>query len=369
MEGPRSPASRSCVDGAWAERVADLALHLLAALTLAVPGPCGTPVRESEAAPRNYVFFRRDHQRIADTAFLNSPNLVGAQLTFTWRELEPTPGQYAFGAIRDRLDFLTAHDKRLFLQLQDVSFSETVVTPDYLRSDSAYHGGIARKYEEGADGVARFDGWVARRWDPAVRARFALLLEALAEEFDGRIEGIVLAETAVGFDDAARRPADFSPEAYADGILDILTAARAAFQRSCVVIYANFMPGESLPADDHGFLRGVHAHAAEIGAGVGGPDVLPFRPFQRSHGLALIERRPAGVIAGMAVQDGNLADRDRSTGRRISVAELYAFAATRLHLDYLFWGTEEPYFTSEVLPFVRALPTRPLRARPPRPPH
>ncbi|MBK9976800.1 MAG: hypothetical protein IPP20_02520 [Gemmatimonadetes bacterium] len=60
----------------------------------------------------------------------------------------------------------------------------------------------------------------------------------------------------------------------------------------------------------------------------------------------------------MAVQDGNLAQRNRSTGKRITVAELYAFAVTRLRLNYIFWGTEEPYFTADVLPFLRALPGR-----------
>jgi hypothetical protein len=333
-------------------------LALLTALLLAGTAPCGTPHRAHDVAPQHYVFVRRDHDRIADTSLLQHPRLDGAQLTFTWRELEPTPDHYNFGAIRDRLAFLTARGKRLFLQLQDVSFSETVVTPDYLQADTAYHGGIARKYEVGVDGVAHFDGWVARRWDPAVRARFARLLAALGREFDGQLEGVVLAETAISFDDPARRPSGFGADTYAAGLRELLTAARGAFRQSCVILYANFMPGESLPGDDQGYLRGVHAHAAAIGAGVGGPDVLPYRPFQRSHSLALIEQRPAGVIAGMAVQDGNLADRNRSTGQRITVAELYAFAATRLQLTYLFWGTEEPYFTTEVLPFLRALPRR-----------
>lgn len=57
----------------------------------------------------------------------------------------------------------------------------------------------------------------------------------------------------------------------------------------------------------------------------------------------------------MAVQDGNLADRDRRTGQRITVPELYTFAVTRLRLDYIFWGTEEPYYTEDVLPFLRGL--------------
>ncbi|MBK8649672.1 MAG: hypothetical protein IPN16_24660 [Gemmatimonadetes bacterium] len=333
-------------------------LAFLTALLVALPSGCGAPARARDGTPDHYVFFRRDHARVADTSFLQHPRVVGAQLTYTWRELEPTPDQYAFDGIRARLAFLSAHGKRLFLQLQDVSFSETMVTPDYLRADTTYHGGIARKYETRADGVARFDGWVARRWDPVVRARFARLLAALAREFDGRIEGVVLAETSISFDDPARVPAGYAPEAYAAGVREMLTAARAAFQQSCVVLYANFMPGEALPAEDRGFLRGVHAHAAAIGAGVGGPDVLPYRPFQRSHSLALIAQRPPGVLAAMAVQDGNLADRDRRTGRRMTVADLYAFALTPLRLDYLFWGTEEPYFTADVLPFLRTLPPR-----------
>lgn len=331
-------------------------LTLLASLLLAAPLTCGNAAAGVGAPPQHYVFFRRDHERIADTSFLNHPHLAGAQLTYTWRELEPAPDRYAFDGIRERLAFLTARGKRLFLQIQDVSFSETVLTPDYLRTDSAYHGGIARKYEEGADGRVRFGGWVARRWDPAVRARFTRLLHALAQEFDGRIEGVVLAETSIDFDKPDSTPSGYSAEVYAAGVRDLLTQARAAFNTSCVIVYANFMPGETLPANDRGYLRGVHAHAANIGAGVGGPDVLPFRPFQRSHSLALIEQRPPAVVAGMAVQDGNLADRNRTTGARITVAELYAFASSRLRLDYLFWGTEEPYYSTEVLPFLRALP-------------
>ena len=93
---------------------------------------------------------------------------------------------------------------------------------------------------------------------------------------------------------------------------------------------------------------------AAIGVGVGGPDILPYRPFQRLNSLPLIEKRAPGVIAGMAVQDGNLADRDRTSGHQITVPELYGFAMTRLRLNYIFWGTEEPYYTTEVLPFLRA---------------
>lgn len=327
-------------------------LAMLAALAIAPSTSCGTPDRQRDITPHNYLFFGRERERIAERSFLDTPNIIGAQLKYTWRELEPAPDRYEFGAIREDLAFLRQHGKRLFLQLQDVSFSEAQVSPDYLRSDPAYHGGVAGKYETDAAGNPQFAGWVARRWDPAVRERFARLLAALAREFDGSIEGVVLPETSLGFDDPARQPSGYSAAGYASGVRETLTAARSAFHRSCVIIYANFMPGDSAEVDGRRFLREVYAHAAMIGVGVGGPDILPNRPFQRINSLSLIESRPAGVIAAMAVQDGNLADRDRNTGQRITVSDLYTFAVTRLRLNYIFWGTEEPYFTSDVLPFL-----------------
>ncbi len=333
-------------------------LTLLATLALASPVPCGERARGEADRPRHYVFFRRDHERIADTAFLTHPRIAGAQLTFTWRQLEPERDRYHFDEVRSHLARLRRHGKQLFIQLQDVSFGEQVLVPEYLRTDTSFHGGVAPKYERLRDGRAAFGGWVARRWDPAVRTRYVRLIEALAREFDGEIEGLVLPETSVGFDDPDRVPAGFTPDAYAAALRATLTDARAAFQRSCVVLYANFMPGETLPDRDRGYLRGLHALAAEIGAGVGGPDILPFRPFQWANSLRLIERRPAGALAAIAVQDGNLADVDRATGRRITVAELYRVATERLRLDYIFWGTEEPYFSSEVLPFLRTLGPR-----------
>jgi len=333
-------------------------LPLLAALAVATPASCGTPDYHRDTAPHNYVFFGRDRERLADTAFLAHPTVRGAQVKYTWRELEPRRDGYDFRAIREDLTFLRQHGKRLFVQLQDVSFSETMITPDYLNSDSIYHGGAAAKYEADATGTSQFAGWVARRWDPAVRERFARLLNALAREFDGSIEGIVLPETAIGFEDPAHQPAGFSAAVYADGVRETLTAARGAFRRSCVIIYANFMPAGPSTDDGLGYLRGIYAHAAAIGVGVGGPDILPYRPFQRLNSLPLIEKRAPGVIAGMAVQDGNLADRDRTSGHQITVPELYGFAMTRLRLNYIFWGTEEPYYTADVLPFLRALPAQ-----------
>jgi hypothetical protein len=188
-----------------------------------------------------------------------------------------------------------------------------------------------------------------------VRARFFRLLDTLGRAFDGRIEAIVLPETAIGGAIPSLRPSGFAYDGYVAGIKEIAKAARRAFPRSCVILYANFMPGEWLPQTDKGYLRAVYAYVDSIGAGIGGPDLLPHRTGQLNHSYPLIAARRPAVIAGVAVQDGNLAEQNPQTGTSVTADELYRFGKQRLRLDFIFWGTEEPYFSTDVLPYLRRL--------------
>ena len=320
--------------------------------------------QEVPARPRNFIFFGEERQRIREPAFLENPQIAGAQLKYTWRELEPERDHYELRALLEDAAFLESHGKRLFVQLQDVSFGEDIPVPSYLLSDPSFSGGAARKYESEGDDASteKFDGWVARRWDPAVRARFIRLLDALGKQADGRIEGLNLPETAVGFGVSAKRhPSGFTYESYVKGVEEIMTAARKAFPRSCVIEYANFMPGEWLPWTDHGYLRAVYAHAERIGVGVGGPDLLPYRKGQLNHSYPLIAARGPMIPAGVAVQDGNLEDRNPTTGKPVTVEELYRFAKDRLRLTYIFWGTQEPFYSKDILAFIRGLGQHPVR--------
>jgi hypothetical protein len=173
---------------------------------------------------------------------------------------------------------------------------------------------------------------------------------------------MTLPETSIEFGrSAALHPQGFTYESYFESVKALMTAARSAFPRSHVIQYANFMPGESLPDDDHGYLPGVFEHADRIGVGVGGPDLLPFRRWQQLHSYPLIAARGMHTVAGVAVQAGNLADRNPTTGEKVTAAELHRFARNKLRLDYLFWGTQEPYFTDDVMPFLRTLPSEGAR--------
>ena len=325
-----------------------------AVLVITLLAPAQADGQDLVSDPRHFIFFDRERQRIAEPDFLENQNVAGAQLKYSWRELEPERDRYDFRSLLNDLAFLEKHNKRLFVQLQDVSFSEAILVPDYLVKDPVFGGGVARQYVVDGD-TARFDGWVARRWDPAVRARFIKLLEALGAELDGRIEGLNLAETALVFGGIDKHPAGFTFERYLESVKEIGNAARKAFARSSVILYANFMPGEWLPENDRGYLRAVYAHADSIGLGVGGPDLRPYRKGQLKHSYPLIAARGAKVRAGIAVQDGNLDDEDPATGEPIAVADLYRFAKERLRLDYIFWGTQEPYYSKQVLPFIDAL--------------
>lgn len=328
---------------------------IVALLPLLVAGAKAQAANDS-ASPKNFIFFERERHRISEPAFLENSRIAGAQLKYTWRELEPERDRYELQPLLDDLAFLERHGKRLFVQIQDASFSEEVLVPDYLRTDPAFGGGVARKYEYQGDDESKayFEGWVARRWDPAVRARFIRLLEVLGKAVDGRIEGLNLAETSIGFGESGKlHPAGFTYESYVEGTKAIMTGARNAFPRSRMIQYANFMPGEWLPRTDHGYLRAVHAWADSIGAGVGGPDLMPHRKGQQNHSYPLIAARRSGIAAGVAVQDGNLEETNPTTGKRVTVAKLYRFAKERLRLDYSFWGTQEPYYSEEILPFLK----------------
>jgi hypothetical protein len=85
----------------------------------------------------------------------------------------------------------------------------------------------------------------------------------------------------------------------------------------------------------------------------------------------LIREASGSVPTGIAVQDGNYEGVNPQTGKRVTVPELLDFATNYLKVDYVFWCTQEPYYSGEVIPFLRrarrgagALPRGRHRPRP-----
>lgn len=314
-----------------------------------------TGIGESRAQ-HHYVFFNRDRERIAETTFLETRAFEGAQLKYTWRELEPEPDRYDFSMIQHDLDFLAAQGKKIFIQLQDVSFDTSIINvPSYLLEDSKYHGGVAMQYEfEGdAEDQAVPAGWVAMRWDPAVQERLHKLFEVLGKQFDSKIEGINLPESAVEFGVSGRLfPEGFTFDLFRDAVITNMKALKKAFPKSVAMQYANFMPGEWLPWNDRGYFRSVYRTAAEHDIGVGGPDLLPYKKGQMNNSYPFIKARENNIPAGIAVQWGNYAHVNPKTGNQVTIQELLDFAKDYLKVDYIFWGTQEPYYSQALIPFL-----------------
>lgn len=300
---------------------------------------------------RHFIFFSREREGIHDSGFYSNPGIVGAQITYPWNQLEPRKDEYDLSAIEEDLVFLQSKGKKLFIQIQDVTFSATrYAIPQYLLTDTSYHGGANAQYEM-VDNKPVNRGWVARRWDPKVAERFHKLLKRLADQFDGRIEGINLPETSVGFPDIpGLAPAGFSRESYLAGIKSYMLVLREYFKKSIPILYANFMPGDSRKD-----LEEIYGYARLIGLGMGGPDIKVYRPFQMKNSYPLIRELSGKVPTGVAVQDGNYSVINPKTGKPVTLPEILDFAKNYLKLDYVFWCTEEPYYRNEVLPMLRAL--------------
>jgi hypothetical protein len=123
------------------------------------------------------------------------------------------------------------------------------------------------------------------------------------------------------------------------------------------MIYANFIPGEWLPGNDKGYLRGIYQYGEEIGVGLGGPDLMVKRKGQLNHALAMMHEGNYTVPLGIAVQDGNYigetGEIDEETKRNAHhniVPLLHAFAKDFLKINYMFWVSQQPYFNDDVLP-------------------
>ena len=296
-----------------------------------------------EDGVRHFVYFARDRDSMRGHAFLENPRFEGAQIMYPWVHLESAEGVYDFSLIEADVAYLESKGKKLFLQLQDTTFSPTFrATPEYLHTGFYDQGDIRTKTDEGVH-----EGWAAKRWNKQVQKRFSLLIEALGARFDGVVAGINLQETAIGVEAGA--DASFSHAGYVEAIKANMVALKRGFPTSSKLQYANFMPGEWLPWEDHGYLKSIYIHE-QIGVGLGAPDLMVRRKGQLNHALAIMHEHDFTVPLGIAVQDGNYigmtgADfppgvegrpphEPRKTAQKNIVSLLHAFAADFLEVDF-----------------------------------
>lgn len=317
----------------------------------------GDAEQSPDKRTHNFVFFAKERELLPEHPFLKIKTFEGAQITYSWKQLEPGEDNYNFEEIDADLKILKAHSMRLWIQLQDTTFMPNrQAVPAYLMKKKEYNGGANPQYNDDN----KIEGWVARRWDPTVQTRFHKLIVKLGERYDGVIAGINLQETAIGItEDGIAQAPGFTYLGYRDAIKKNMLAMKKSFKTSVVMQYVNFMPGESLPELDKGLMKSLFDYGEEIGVAVGAPDLMPKKPYQQAHAYKFMkEKRKAGKLTiGIAVQDGNYfgetgaAEPKLGEPSRDIVPELANYAKETLGASYIFWCIQEPYFSQNVIPF------------------
>jgi len=313
----------------------------------------------ASAQIKNYMFIGMDREQLQDTSKWATNGLFeGVQIAYSWRQLEYEKDNYDFSLIKEDLTLLEKYGKKLFIQIQDVSFQmKWNFTPLYLLNDTIYHGGANKQYRFATYEEKEYSdlGWVVRRWDNEVQNRLHKLYAALGKEFDGIVEGVNTEETAVTFGNGPLHPPGFTYVRYKDAFIENIIALKTSFPKSTVMVYANFMPGGYLPFEDTTLLKSVYIKAWKNNVAVGGPDLFPYKKEQMQNSYQYIKLSYTKVPTALAVQDGNYDYTNPQTDRPVRASDIYLFAQNYLHLSYIFWGTEQPYFNQETLPFLKSL--------------
>lgn len=304
---------------------------------------------------KHFIYFARDREAIRNYAFLEHTDFEGAQIMYAWKDLEPEKDEYNFSMIYEDYNYLKSKGKKLFIQLQDATFSSgNKPVPDYLLTEE-YDWGVAGQMNNNG----KLRGWVAKRWNSNVQDRFAKLLVALGDAFDGKIEGINLQETAIGV--SAKYDSTFSPQKYVEAIKINMLSMKKAFNKSVTMQYANFMPSErGLLHAEKKYLKIIYEYGELIGVALGAPDLLVKKKEHLNHPYAMMHEAKYTVPLGVAVQDGNYIGKTGTleivNERKNIVPMLHDFAKEFLKVKYMFWSNQTPYFEQDVIPcFKKAI--------------
>jgi hypothetical protein len=294
------------------------------------------------AEPQNFLFAGSD-DLVSRLALIERPDIAGVQIVYTWKSLEPAQGEYDFSQIETDLALLEKHGKKLFVQLQDRFFSiEARNVPRYLLEKPEYGGGLVPQSDYAGEGQPAGHGWAAIQWNPAVRARFQALLSALAQEFDGRIFGINLPESAVEVD-PKKDKTGFSCDGYFAAEMENARVAREAFRKSRVVQYVNFWPCEW--DNERKYMSRFFEFAAQNHVGLGGPDIVPWREGQMKNSYPFFNQYRGKLdLVAMAVQEPTLTYTNPKTKRKFTRAEFVEFARDYLGVDIIFWSVNAPWW-------------------------
>ncbi len=199
-------------------------------------------------------------------SYATQPGVKGLILRYTWKELEPTLGNYNLTHVASDLEKVRAVNRRVVVLVLDKSFNPTSPLPDYM---SAY---AVPMFIQKSNSY----GVIAKRWDPYVVGRLNALLQKLASSFDSNsaLEGLAIQESAVGNFDV--KVYNYDSQAYGTALANVVTASQTALKHSKLFWYQNYIQHSGNdPLSGIARLEKTIDSAILVHPAIGGPDVLP----------------------------------------------------------------------------------------------
>jgi hypothetical protein len=230
--------------------------------------------RPAKAPAYGHYFATRAADTPAEAAALcEHPGVKGVVWRQTWRDVEPAPGSYDFSGFDAVLDAIAASSNPgcqlwLFVEWRSYPTSPQLnPCPVYLQDD---YSAINASGDPPA--------YSCFMWEPVVVEAFKAMLTALAARFDAspRVEGLILQESALGFNGAySQDVADggsYTAERWRDALIAIIEHSASVFATSRTMPFMNFLRG------GQAYLYDVSAALAALSDDRGcfsGPDILP----------------------------------------------------------------------------------------------
>ena len=302
------------------------------------------------AAPEIFLFLGGGSAK-ENWKYLNNSEIEGAQIIYSWKRLEPKKDVYNIEPILKDLYFLSRHGKKLFIQIQDRSFSiDNIPVPNYLLTDE-YDGGVAKQEDFPGEGEPVGYGWVAKQWNDNVQSRFEKLLVYLGKELDGKITGINLPETSIDVNGINDKNI-INCDKYFYSVIKNISVLKSSFKKSYVVQYVNFFPGEW--NNDQKYMSRLFEYAVKNKIGLGNPDTVPYRKGQMKNSYPFFNGYKNRLsLISIAIQEPDYTYTNPKTSKKFTVKELYDFASDYIGADIIFWNRQEPEFTDNLVPFLK----------------
>ena len=165
------------------------------------------------------------------------------------------------------------------------------------------------------------------------------MISALANEFDGKIYGINLPETAIDIN-TKNDKTGFSCDKYFNAELENIIYTRKIFKKSHVVQYVNFFPCEW--ENDHQYMSRLFDAAKKYNFGLGGPDTVPYKKNHMKNSYPFFHKNKDNIFIAIAVQAPDWTYINPKTKKNFTKIELHDFATHYLGANIIFWDIEVP---------------------------